>query len=119
MAGGSIGRDGGLERVGAQLEPLVRRDPDQRRPAEAERHARLLDRGVRLLRRVDAERGHVFAPGDPRRRGIQARGLPSGGQGDQRRRGGGVGQQAVKARRQSERLAEPVDDDLFELGSGR
>ena len=74
---------------------------------------------MRLLRGVDPERGHtVRPPGDPRRRGVDAGGLPSGGQGDQRRGRRGIGEQAVERVGQAERLAQPVDDDLLELGAG-
>ncbi len=52
--------------VGPHLEPVVRRDADEGRAAQAQGHARLVDRGMGLLRGVDPERGHVRSPGDPR-----------------------------------------------------
>ncbi len=117
--GGAIGGDGRSKRVGVELEALVRRDADQRVAPQAERHARLLDRAVRLGRGVDPQRGKVGPTGQALLGGVDAGRLSCRGQRDQRRRRGGVGQQAVEGRRQPERLAQPVHHDAFELGADR
>jgi hypothetical protein len=51
--------------------------------------------------------------------GVDPGRLARPGQRDERRRRGGVGQQPVEGVGQAERLAEPVDDDLLELGPDR
>ena len=102
------------------LEAVVHGHPDQRAATQPQRHARLLDRAVRLGRGVDAEAAiQVRATGEPAGSHVGAARLAGGGQGDQRRGRSGVGQQAIEPVGQPERLAEPVDDDLLELGADR
>ena len=71
-------------------------------PAEAQRHARLLDRAVRLGRGVDAQSP---LPGRPRRRRASPVDRLAGRrQGDQARRRGRVGEEAVERLGQAEGL---------------
>ena len=68
---------------------------------------------------VDARPADVRARREPLRGGVEARRLARGGEGDERRRRRGVGQQAVERVGQPERLAQPADDDALELGPDR
>ena len=97
-----IGLDRRLERLGAELEPLVDRDPHQRRTAEPERHARLLDRAVGLGRGVDPEGRHVPPCRKALGRGIDSGCLTCRGKRDERRRRGGIRQQAIEPLRETE-----------------
>ena len=87
---------------------------------QPERHARLLDRRMRLARGVHAQPGaEIVAPGQAPRRGIGAGRLAGRGQGDERRGRCRVGQEAIEGGRQAERLAQPVDHDLLEFRADR
>ena len=104
---------------GSQRVDVVDRHPHERVTPETERHARLLDRAVRFRRRIHPERRHVLTPRQALGRDLEAGGLSSGGERDQRRGRCRVGQQAVEAVGQAQGLAEPVDHDLLELGGDR
>ena len=99
VSGRAIRGDRGGQGVGPHLVVVVDRDPDERRPAQAERHAGLLDRAVGLGRGVDAQRRDVRSPGQAQRRGVDAGRLARAGERDQRRRRGRVGEQPVERRR--------------------
>ncbi len=116
---GPVGGDRGDERIGAHLVVVVHGHADQPGSTEPERHARLLDRAVRLGRGVDAQRGQVRSPGQAMGRGVDPGGLPCPGQGDERGRRRRVREQAAERFRQPDRLAQPVDDDLLELRADR
>ena len=107
-AGLSITRDGLAKVVDLHLEPIVRRDPDQRPAPQAERHAGLLDRRVRLLRCVCAH-GRDIAPGC----------LAGAGQSDERGRRGRIRDEPIERFRQPDGLAQPADDDSLELRGDR
>ena len=109
-AGGSVSAIAVASSSTLQLEPVVRRDPDEAAAPEAERHAGLLDRRVGLGRGVDAHRRATIAARPASR-------APA--QGDERRRRGRVGDEPVERIRQAERLAQPADDDPLELGRDR
>ena len=102
-AGLSIGLDRGVERFRTHGERVIDRDPDEALAADAERHARLLDRAVRLLRGVDADRWDVGPAGQPARRDVQSRRFARRCERDQRRGRRGVGQQAIEPDGQPER----------------
>ena len=118
--GGSVRGDRRSERLRIAARTRRRRDPDECPPGRSQRHARLLDRAVGLGRGVDAERpARPARPASPRR----ATSSPAASRAAARAMSVDVDAVSVsrpsKAVRQPERLAQPVDDDLLELGADR
>ncbi len=64
-AGGTTGRDRGLERAGVHAERGVRRDPAHAGQAQPQGDDRLVDAGMGILRAIDAQRREVRPPRHP------------------------------------------------------
>ena len=117
--GGTVRCDGGLERLRPHREVVIDLDPDETFSTDAERHARLFDRAVRLLRGVDAHGRDVGSAGQPAGGDVETGRLPGCRDRDQRRGRCRVGDETVEPVGQTEALAKPVDHDLLELGADR
>src|SRR5207247_3392209 len=103
-----------LELIRTQLEALVRRELDERVAPETERHAGLLDRRMRLRRCIHAHLSDIRTAPDAAGGGFDTGEFTSRRQGDERRRGGRVGDETVECAGQAEGLTEPADDDALE-----
>ena len=118
-AGGPVLGDRTSQRRRIHPELGVGRDLAHALPAQAEDDRALLDRGVRLVGRVDAEAGYVGTPGHPLLPDLEPGGLARRGEraqrGDRRR----VVDDAAEGGGQAEELPEPVEDDVLQLGGGR
>ena len=114
----AVGRDRLPQRVGPHAELRVRRDPGQRVVAESERHDRLVDRRMRLFGGVDAQRPEVRAPGQPPRADAGHRPVPGRGQRVQAGDGRRVVDDPLERVGQAEKLPQPAQRHLFELGRG-
>jgi hypothetical protein len=101
--------DGGAQRLEVQPEPSVRRDLADVPRREPRQHRRLLHGVVHLVRGVEHAAQEILGqPLAPRR-----------GQGDEVRERAAAGQQAQRALRVADDLAQPARDVRFELGQGR
>ncbi len=117
--GGPVRRERRLQRVGPHRVHVVGRDPATGAPAQAQRHACLLDAAVRLLRRVDDGRADLRPTSQPEGGRVQAGSLARGRDRDERRRRCRVGQEPIERVGQAERATEPADDHLLELRADR
>ena len=105
--------------VGAHPVRAVDRDPPQRLVAEADRDHALVDRRMRLLGAVDAQRGKVAAPGEAAHADLVDGRLAGGEQRVHGRDRRGVVDHAFESRRQADQLAQPAERHGFELRGRR
>jgi hypothetical protein len=117
-AGVAVGRNLGVEKVGAHPEVVVHRNPGERIVAQADRDHRLVHRRVRLLRAVNAQGCEVVASCQPLGSHVGDRGFARRRHRVQRGNRRGVVNDPLERRGEPNQLPEPAERDRLEFGRG-